>query len=333
MDPRLLLILRNLLTLMVFLSFPFSPVGLVLLLLTSVFELLPMCIVGGIIISGVMSLVDYAEAIRLWKFDKLDFCVWAVTFVGVMFLGAQLGLLCGAMLSFVMVLLQLALPRTHVLGRLPGSDAYRNIRQYPDGQSYPGCIVAGTDSPLCFLNAEVVKDKILRRAAEMDAETGVFTKYIVLDLTSSSDIDTCALHELDDWLLELNGGEEVSGAGTRQLCIVNPNSKVMRRMDQWGFVDALGREYCFCTVHDAVMWCLARLEEDEAERWEETGSCKIPDDGAASGTEGGRATSLVVVTASLSPDFDGGKESGTQGCAVNISTLEDGLHHRKPVIT
>jgi MFS superfamily sulfate permease-like transporter len=306
----------------------------VLLLLTSVFELLPMCIMGAIIIAGVVSLVDYPEGVRLWKFDKLDFCVWAVTFLCVMFLGAELGLLCGVALSFAMVLLQSALPRTNVLGRLEGSSAYRNVGQYPDGQSYPGCIVAGTDSPLYFLNAEAVKDKILKRAEKMDTETGVFTKYIILDLTASSDIDTCALHELDDWLLELSPGGDGSAAGARQLCLANPNSTVMRRMDQWGFVDSLGRELCFSTVHDAVTWCLSKLEEEEAERRAETDSCETPDDhggNAAAGAAevGNRATSLVVGSTSVP---DGGEEAGAaeEQQPANFSSLEDGLHHRKP---
>jgi sulfate transporter 4 len=242
-----------------------------------------MCIIGAIIIAGVLSLVDYPEAFRLWKFDKLDFGVWATTFLGVLFLGAEFGLLCGVSLSFVTVVVMSALPKTRVLGRLPGTELYRSVKQYSEAVLTPGCVVASTDSPLYFLNAQSVKDKVNQRASELDSETGVFTKYIVLDLTSSSDIDTCALHELDDWLLELGGlgsdiesddhspagsdaaPERVAPAGAastaRSLCLVNPNSTVMRRMEDWGFVDRLGREHLFCSVHDAVTWCMAKLDE------------------------------------------------------------------------
>jgi sulfate transporter 4 len=311
-------------------------VGLVLLLLTSIFELLPMCIIGAIIISGVISLVDHPEAVRLWNFDKLDSCVWVVTFLGVLFLGAEIGLLCGVILSFLMFLARSAFPRTHIFGRLPGTDAYRSVRQYPEVESYPGCIVTGTDSPLYFLNAQLVKDRILRRAAEMDSETGVFTKYIVLDLAASSYIDTCALHEFDDWLLELSGGRGDGGGSigggpaSRQLCLANPNRSVMRRMDQWGFVDRLGREYCFCTVQDAVTWCLSKMELEEAERRAETDTSTTPD--TVDVQIVGR--SLTVGSESASPgldDAESGVDAPTSGTTVNYSMLEDGLHHRKTV--
>lgn len=249
-----------------------------LLLLTSVFELLPTCIIGAIIIAGVLTLVDYPESIRLWKFDKLDFCVWAFTFLGVLFLSPEWGLLCGVAASFLLVVIMSAIPKTRVLGRLPGTQLYRSVKQYPEAESAPGCIVTSPDSPLYFLNAQSVKDKITSRAAEMDAETGVFTRYIVLDLESSSDIDSCALHELDDWLLELAGSAPdaaVTGAvadgdtvleaiPARKLCVVNPNSTVMRRMEQWGFVERLGRERIFCSVPEAVAWCLLKVGEEEA---------------------------------------------------------------------
>jgi sulfate transporter 4 len=252
-------------------------VGLVLLLLTSVFELLPTCIIGAIIIAGVITLVDYPEAIRLWKFDKLDFCVWAFTFLGVLFLSPEWGLLCGVSASFLLVVIMSALPKTRVLGRLPGTQLYRSVKQYPEAESAPGCIVTSPDSPLYFLNAHSVKEKITSRAAEMDAETGVFTRYIVLDLASSSDIDSCALHELDDWLHELagsapdaavtgavaDGDTALEGILARKLCVVNPNSTVMRRMEQWGFVERLGRERIFCSVNEAVAWCLLKVEEEE----------------------------------------------------------------------
>jgi sulfate transporter 4 len=313
-------------------------VGLVLLFLTSAFELLPMCIIGAIIISGVISLVDYPEAFRLWKFDMFDFCVWMVTFLGVFFLGAELGLLCGVVLSFVQVLAQSALPRIRILGRLPGSSAYRSITQYPESESYPGCLVTSIDSPLYFLNAQLVKDRVLRRSVEMDAETGIFTRYIVLDLTSVSDVDTCALHELDDWLAELaasggaaaaavspivEGGPPSPSCG-RQLLLVNPNSTVMTRMDEWGFIERLGRGHCFSRVHDAVAWALAKLEEEDEgdENRRQHDSDGVADfyigepailvgaDGTQEGVE------MPAVGARLSPQTD-------------FAILEDGLHHRR----
>ena len=51
-------------------------VAITLLLLTSVFEKLPLCVLAAIVISGVLGLFDYTEALYLWKVHKFDFGVW-----------------------------------------------------------------------------------------------------------------------------------------------------------------------------------------------------------------------------------------------------------------
>jgi hypothetical protein len=87
-------------------------------------------------------------------------------------------------------------------------------------------------------------------------------------LTPSRDIDACALRELGGWSPKLGGGKSgatgESGAAfpTRKLCLVIPNSTVMRHMVDWGFVDRLGLECLFCSARDDATWYLAELDEE-----------------------------------------------------------------------
>ena len=65
----------------------------VLLFLTAPFKFLPKFALAAIVISSVTNLIDYNEAIHLWKVKKPDFCLWIFAFLGTLFLGVQNGLL------------------------------------------------------------------------------------------------------------------------------------------------------------------------------------------------------------------------------------------------
>ncbi len=95
----------------------------------------PLAVLGSIVISGVISLVDYPEAIYLWKVYKFDFAVWMLAFFGTLFLGAELGLAMAVGISLLLVIFESAYPHAAVLGRLEGTHVYRNIKQYPTAEA------------------------------------------------------------------------------------------------------------------------------------------------------------------------------------------------------
>ena len=63
-----------------------------LLFLMPLFYYTPNVILGAIIITAVIGLIDYQAAYRLWKVDKLDFLACACSFFGVLFISVPLGL-------------------------------------------------------------------------------------------------------------------------------------------------------------------------------------------------------------------------------------------------
>ena len=66
---------------------------LTLLVITPLFKYTPNAILGSIIISAVIGLVDYEAAILIWKVDKLDFIACMGAFFGVVFVSVEIGLL------------------------------------------------------------------------------------------------------------------------------------------------------------------------------------------------------------------------------------------------
>ena len=155
---------------------------------------------------------------------------------------------------------------------------YRNVKQYPDAEVFDGIVLIRVDAPLYFANAQHVRDKV--RKYRLAAETGGGRddiKFLILDLTPVSHIDTSALHVLNDMYDNYR-------TRNQQLCFSNPNITLMQRFDDSGFSDKVGRHLFFSCTHDAVKWCLAEMDmetmsaQDVAPRDEEFGSVDEFDD-------------------------------------------------------
>lgn len=69
-----------------------TTVLITLLFLMPLFHYTPNVILGAIIITAVIGLIDYEAALKLWKVDKLDFITCLCSFFGVLFISVPLGL-------------------------------------------------------------------------------------------------------------------------------------------------------------------------------------------------------------------------------------------------
>lgn len=243
-------------------------VMVVLLFLTPVFKYMPLAVLAAIVMAFVLGMVDFAEAIYLFKVHKFDFTVWVVAFWGTMLLGVEYGLGIAVALSLLIVIYKSSYPQTAVLGRLPGTTLYRNVKQYPDAEEYDELVIIRIDAPLYFANALNVRDKIrkYKRKAEShcqsspdqptssSAETGPKVHYIILDMSPVSHVDTTALHMLEDMYTT----QQRLGV---KLCFCDPSISVMKRLTACGLADRVGRECIFSSVVDAVAWCLHDIDE------------------------------------------------------------------------
>jgi MFS superfamily sulfate permease-like transporter len=100
-----------------------AAVGLVLLLITPVFERLSFNATAAIILSSVIGLFDLNEAMYLAKTHLFDFFVWLAAFVGTVMLGVEAGLGIAIALAMLIVIYRSAFPHTAQLGRLPETGA------------------------------------------------------------------------------------------------------------------------------------------------------------------------------------------------------------------
>ncbi|XP_038992099.1 probable sulfate transporter 4.2 [Hibiscus syriacus] len=229
-----------------------------LMFLTPLFEYIPQCALAAIVISAVISLVDYEEAIFLWRVDKKDFLLWTITATTTLFLGIEIGVLVGVGVSLAFVIHESANPHIAVLGRLPGTTVYRNIEQYPEAYTYNGIVIVRIDAPIYFANISYIKDRLREYEVVIDksARRGPEVEriyYVILEMAPVTYIDSSAVQALKDLHQEYKSRDI-------QIAISNPNREVLLTLSKSGVVELIGKEWYFVRVHDAVQVCLQHVQ-------------------------------------------------------------------------
>ncbi|GAX84215.1 hypothetical protein CEUSTIGMA_g11638.t1 [Chlamydomonas eustigma] len=234
-------------------------VAFVLIFLTTFFSRIPKNLMGSIVIVAVSSLVEYEQAIYLWKVNKTDLLVWLAACSGVLFYSVEVGLAIAIGLAVLLVMYQAAFPHTAVLGRLSNSaNVYRNIKQYPDAQMTPGILAFRIDAPLFYGNVKGLEDKIERlinKYSNWSAAQGAERlEFLLLDMTPIHHVDSMGLHFLEDLVFSMRAKGITLG-------LANPNHKVVRAWSAIKLPELLGRDNIFVSIHDAIMFAQQRLSE------------------------------------------------------------------------
>ncbi|MED6179718.1 hypothetical protein PIB30_003518 [Stylosanthes scabra] len=222
--------------------------------LTRLLYYTPKAILAAIIISVVPGLIDIQKAYQIWKVDKLDFLACAGAFFGVLFGSVEKGLAIAVTISFAKLIVVAIQPGITVVGRLPGTDVFGDIEQYPMGLSIPGLLILSPKSSfLCFANATLVRERIERWVNDdghAEEEEGRSTlKFIILDISGLTNIDTAGIASLE----ELNKNLISHGV---KLVMANPRWQVIHKLRVADFVSKIGGRV-FVSVGEAVDACLA----------------------------------------------------------------------------
>lgn len=214
---------------------------LTLLFLTPLFHNLPNAILAAVIMVAVFGLIDYKEVIHLWHTDRSDLWMLAVTFVATLALGIEEGILIGVVLSLGLVIYRTSRPHIATLGRVPGSDFYRNVERFDHLEIRPDILILRLDAQLYFANLNYCKDQIRRQVREK----GPALRCLVLNAESISHIDSSAAQMLHDLIRDLRG----QGLTIMMNSIIGP---VRDRMAAHGLLDLIGADHIQMSVQDAV---------------------------------------------------------------------------------
>ncbi len=154
---------------------------------TGGFHYLPHAVLAATIIVAVTALIDLDTLAEAWKYDKADATSLLLTFFGVIFLGVEEGILLGVVLSLAVLVWRSSHPHMAVVGRVPGTEHFRNIDRH-QVETLPGLVALRVDESLYFANAQVLEARI-----EALVQTHPGTRCILLILSAVNQLDSTAL--------------------------------------------------------------------------------------------------------------------------------------------
>lgn len=167
-------------------------IALSLLFLTPLFTYLPRAVLAAIIFSAVIGLIDLAEASHLWKVKRSDFALLLLTVAATLTLGVEQGLLLGVGASLLWFVVRTTRPHFAVLGRVPGTRAYRNLRNYPDAEVFPGVLIVRMDAQFYFGNVSFLEETLEREEARQSVPLAA----VVIDASAMNQLDATAADAL-----------------------------------------------------------------------------------------------------------------------------------------
>jgi SulP family sulfate permease len=218
----------------------FTAVGLALaaLFLTPLIYFLPKATLAATIIVAVLSLVDFSILKRAWAFSHADFAAVSVTILLTLIFGVEAGVSAGVITSILVHLYKTSRPHMAVVGRVPGTEHFRNVLRH-EVETQPHVLSLRVDESLYFPNARYLEDQLARYAAEKPELTDV-----VLMFPAVNEIDLSALESLEAINTRLRDADI-------RLHLSEVKGPVMDRLKRSHFLDDLTGEV-FLSQHEAV---------------------------------------------------------------------------------
>ena len=218
----------------------FTAAGLAMaaLFLTPLIHYLPKATLAATIIVAVLSLVDFSILKRAWGFSHADFAAVSATILVTLLFGVEAGVTAGVMTSILVHLYKTSRPHMAVVGRVPGTEHFRNVLRH-DVETQPHVLSLRIDESLYFPNARYLEDKLSAYAADKPELTDV-----VLVFPAVNEIDLSALESLE----AINN--RLKDAGVR-LHLSEVKGPVMDRLKRSHFLGELTGEV-FLSQHQAA---------------------------------------------------------------------------------
>jgi high affinity sulfate transporter 1 len=212
-----------------------------LIVLAPLFSKLPKAVLAAVIIDAVVfGMIDLAELRRLYRVTRFDFWVAVAAIIAVLSVGVLAGVAIGVVLSLGWLVYVATRPPMPLLGRVSGTEVFRDIDEHPDDETFPGITVLRLDGGLFFATAEALEDRV-RELAEEGAETNA----LVLDLEGVDFIDSQGAAKLT----EIRQLTEADGV-TLRLARVKPQVFTVLQAD--GVIDRIGPDHIHGNIDLAV---------------------------------------------------------------------------------
>jgi len=166
-------------------------IACVAMLFTPLLYWLPKVALASIIIVAVYPLLDFSVLRKSWNYSKADFAAVSITLFLTLLVGVEIGIAAGVLVSILMHLYKTSQPHVAVVGRIAGTEHFRNVRRH-EVEIFENILSIRIDESLYFANTRYLEELIFSLMAEKPK-----LEHVILMCTAVNAIDMSALQTLE----------------------------------------------------------------------------------------------------------------------------------------
>jgi SulP family sulfate permease len=221
-------------------------VALVLLFLTSPLKFLPQCVLGAVVFTIAIGLIDLRGLRDIRRESPGEFFMALTSTVIVVLVGVEQGILLAMILSLLRVVQHSYHPHTAVLMKDKKGD-WRFPPVIPGAVTEPGLVIYRFGAPLFYANASRFSEEILSLVTEAPSPV----QWLVVDAGPITRVDYTAarsVHQLH---------EDLTSRGVH-LAFAHVGSVLRADLDRHHLIEVIGSAQLFDTLHEALAVCTVR---------------------------------------------------------------------------
>lgn len=161
---------------------------------------LPTATLAATIIVAVVLLVDFSILKKSWGYARSDFIAVLTTLLATLSFGVETGVACGVFASLALHLYKTSKPHMTVIGALPGTEHYRNIKRHKV-ITHSNILSLRIDESLYFANAGFIEERVYELLQDKPV-----VRHVILMCTAVHEIDLSALEALESINRRLSDG-------------------------------------------------------------------------------------------------------------------------------
>ena len=172
--------------------------ALVLALVGDLLGWLPKAVLAATIIVAVLGLVDLEPFGLAWRYARAECALMLTVAALTVCAGVEPALLAGVVVAVALLLRNTARPHWAEVGRLPGTEVFRNVRRFAV-QTQPHVLALRIDESLVFTNSRWLVETLLEQVLARPA-----LRHVVLMMPGVNGIDLTGLEALRQLAAELH---------------------------------------------------------------------------------------------------------------------------------
>ncbi|MBD9529426.1 SulP family inorganic anion transporter [Paracoccus sp. PAR01] len=207
----------------------------------SYLRILPIPALGAILIAAALSVIDLDGLRQIWRISRVEFGFALIAMAGAISFGVLQGVVVAIIATFVYVILKEIQPRVALLGQIPGRLGFYKLHRSADVQPVAGLLICFVQGNLLFFNTDHVDGQL----REIIAEHAPDTRWLIIDASAITQIDSTAIAMLEDMHRDLEG------LGIR-MGLSEVQSSVWTLLERCRFSSRLGPAMIFDDLDDAL---------------------------------------------------------------------------------